>query len=243
MSYCRRVKLSIIIPAYNEEKRLPATLDAILREMESFGNVELIVVDNNSTDRTATIARERGAIVIHEPQHNIARVRNTGAARACGDVLLFIDADTRVKPGLFDKIASEMSDTSCFGGAVMVSYDEPMPTLTRHYLQFCIAVGRVMGIRNGAAQFCRRAAFDELGGYDETIFVGEDIDFQYRLARLARNYRGRTAFITEPAVITSARRFVRVGLLRTIFYSHPITLFLACRTRTLWRSWYEDAIR
>jgi len=237
------MKLSVVIPAYNEEKCLPATLDAVSAEFERSSAGELIVVDNDSTDRTAAIAEENGAIVLREAEHNIARVRNAGAKQASGDVLLFIDADTRVKAGLIERIAREMSDPACLGGAVMVSYDEPIPSLTHYYLQFCIVAGRVMGIRNGAAQFCRREAFDELGGYDETIFVGEDIDFQYRLNRLARSRGGRTAFITDPPVVTSARRFVHFGLIRTIFYSHPITLLLACRTRRLWRSWYEDAVR
>lgn len=243
MSYCRRMKLSVVITAYNEEKCLPATLDSVAAEIERIGGAELIVVDNESTDRTAAIAVEYGAVVHNETEHNIARVRNRGAGRATGDVLMFIDADTRVKPGLFTRIADEMNDTACLGGAVAVSYDEPMPRLTELYVKFCLIIGRLMRIRNGAAQFCRRDAFDELGGYDETIFVGEDIDFQFRLERLARTRGDRTAFISDLPVITSARRFVHFGLARTVFYSHPLTLLLACRYRRLWRSWYENAVR
>jgi len=95
------MSISVIVPAFNEERCLPATLDAIDRSaalLESCAGVraERIVVDNGSTDRTASVARSLGARVIAESQHNIARVRNCGAAAALGNVLVFVDADTLV---------------------------------------------------------------------------------------------------------------------------------------------------
>src|SRR2546427_10158061 len=91
--------ISLVIPAFNEKRYLPETLSS-LREAISLCrcSVELIVVDNDSVDRTADVARSFGAIVVHEAVHNISRVRNAGAGVARGDVLAFVDADTIVPP-------------------------------------------------------------------------------------------------------------------------------------------------
>jgi glycosyltransferase involved in cell wall biosynthesis len=116
------MRLSIVIPAYNEEKYLPATPDAINATKTS--ETEVIVVDNISTDLTRRIAEERGALVVTETERNIAKVRNTGAASASGNVLVFIDADTIVRPGTFEKIERTLGrDESCFGGSCAVEYE------------------------------------------------------------------------------------------------------------------------
>ena len=91
------MKNSIIVPALNEEKMLASSLAAIREEAKAFEGVadwELIVCDNNSTDRTAEIARAAGAHVVFEPVNQISRARNRGASVATGDWLIFIDADS-----------------------------------------------------------------------------------------------------------------------------------------------------
>jgi glycosyltransferase involved in cell wall biosynthesis len=91
------VRLSVVVPAFNEERLLAGSLAATRDAMRVFDEAgwatELIVCDNNSTDRTAEIAREAGAAVVFEP-NQIAWARNAGAARASGDWLLFVDADS-----------------------------------------------------------------------------------------------------------------------------------------------------
>jgi glycosyltransferase involved in cell wall biosynthesis len=102
--------LSVVIPAFNEALYLPKTLSSILRAGAGCRcGVESIVVDNASADRTAEVAKEFGAIVVHEHVHNVARVRNVGAEAAQGDVLVFIDADTLAPHQLFDKVAEAKS--------------------------------------------------------------------------------------------------------------------------------------
>ena len=137
-----------------------------------------------------------------------------------------------------------MADPKCFGGSVEVEYEGPY---TRFWMSFFMKLWVVLGkftkIRGGALQYCRRDIFTELGGYDETIYVGEDIDFHWRLDRLARRRGGHTSFIEEPRVITSSRRWNRMGLIRMLFFTHPITIFLAWRFKSFWKDWYERAIR
>jgi glycosyltransferase involved in cell wall biosynthesis len=236
--------LSIVIPAYNEEKCLPATLESVRAALGNIPSAEIIVVDNESTDATREIAANFGANVVDESVHNIARVRNTGAAKARGDILIFIDADTLVPSTLFKKMIELNSDETVLGGSVDVRY-EPVPTQAwmRLYMFTFQNVGRLLKWRQGAAQFCRTSVFRELGGYDETIYVGEDIEFHWRLARLARRSGGRVVFIEDATVSTSPRRFERLGLVRSLFFTHPVVVFLGWRTRFIWKYWYDKAIR
>ena len=238
------MRLSIIIPAYNEEKYLDPTLDALKAALSGIPDQEIIVVDDESTDRTAEIGAEFGVRVVQASAHNIGRVRNLGAAAADGDIFVFIDADTRVKPGLFEKVIEKMSDRSCAGGSVAVEYGSfERRKWARTYLDMFRFWGKVFKMRQGAAQFCSSEVFRELGGYDETIYVGEDIDFHWRLDRLAKRDGKHTVVIEEPPVTTSSRRFEKMPLWRAFVFTHPVVIFLLWRFRSLWKDWYQNAIR
>ena len=99
----KTVKISIVVPAFNEERLLGESLAQMKSAAGVFvrqgWEVELIVCDNNSTDRTAEIARAAGALVVFEPVNQIARARNRGAAAATGDWLIFVDADSHPGAG------------------------------------------------------------------------------------------------------------------------------------------------
>ena len=92
------MKISVIVPAFNEEKLIGETLRKIQAAMPAFARAgwetQLVVCDNNSTDRTAELARAAGALLVFEPINQIARARNRGAAAATGDWLIFVDADS-----------------------------------------------------------------------------------------------------------------------------------------------------
>ena len=234
--------LAIIIPAYNEEKCLPATLAAL--DEAKTADVEIIVVDNESTDTTRAIATAHGAKIVDEHEHNIGKVRNTGAANADADVFVFLDADTVVRPDMFEKIIEVLRDPRCVGGAAEVIYE---PIKGRPFVQFFMKLWPILGrftrMRGGALQFCRADVFHELGGYDTTIWVGEDIDFHWRLDKLAAKRESFTTLIESPKVLTSSRRWQKMGFLRMIFFTHPVTIFLAWRVRSFWKDWYVDVIR
>ncbi len=237
--------LSIVVPAYNEEKLLPETLGCLASALAAASDVggEIIVVNNASTDRTPEIARDAGARVIDETVRNIGRARNAGAAAAKGDVLVFIDADTRVEPTLFAKLASEMNDPQCLGGAVAVDFGQFQRRWMRLYSMGWVFWGKLFNMKGGAAQFCRRTAFEKLGGYDETIYLGEDVEFYWRLAKLARTRGGRLTFIEEPRVITSTRRFDKMSVWKTVVFTNPIYVYLNSRRASACRDWYEKAVR
>jgi glycosyltransferase involved in cell wall biosynthesis len=237
------MRLSIIVPAYNEEKYLPATLEALARTKPN--DAEIIVVDNESTDTTREIAKSFGARVVDEQEHNIGKVRNTGAEAASGNVLIFLDADTIVRPGTFEKINDALKlDESCFGGASEVEY-EPIENriVIAWFMLLWPFLGKLTKMRGGALQFCRTHIFRELNGYDTTIWVGEDLDFHWRLDKLASARGGHTTLIEEPKVLTSSRRWNKMGLIRMMFFTHPTTVLLAWRVRSFWKDWYDNPIR
>ena len=245
------MNVTIIVPALNEEAYLAPTLKSIhaaagyLRERsaaDSDVDIEVIVVNNDSRDGTAAVARQHGATVVHEPVRNIARARNTGARHAAGDLLVFVDADVTVPPALLHGIAGTMRDPSCFGGGVDVDY-RPRRLVVRLYLHAWRLLGRLTGMVQGATQFCRKSAFEGIGGYDESVWIGEDVDFYRALRRLARQERGAVRLIRQPRVQPSCRRFDAWPLWRTLIWTNPLFIALFRRWRAAWPGWYSDPVR
>jgi len=238
------MRFSIIIPAYNEEKYLSATLERIVATLNiKTHQFEIIVVDNDSEDKTVEIAESYGARVVDEIIHNIATVRNTGARSANGDVLIFIDADTLVPEGLFQRIADIMQDEKCFGGAVAVDYGEFQRRWMKLYSLGWKLWGNVFNMRGGAAQFCRKRIFHNIGGYDESIYLGEDVEFYWRLSSFAKRNGGFLQFIEEVTVTTSTRRFDKMSLCKTLLLTHPFYIMLNYKRKSAWKDWYDNAVR
>lgn len=235
--------ISVIVPAYNEEKYLGETLKSIQRAKEFLLKTdavptEIIVVDNDSTDSTSDVARACGASVVEEPKRNIARVRNAGASSAKGDILVFIDADTIVPDELLWRIKEVMASPSCFGGAVDTDY-RPAKTLVKIYLQLWRIVGKLAGMAQGATQFSRRDVYASLLGYDESLHMGEDIDFHWRLKQFAKRQNAHVCFIEDIQVVPSARRFDQWPFWRTLIWTNPFFVLAFRRKGRFWRGWYE----
>src|SRR5205814_1448546 len=112
--------ISFVVPAYNEERLIGGTLDAIHAAAREIGqHYEVIVADDASTDRTAAIARAHGARVIAVRFRQIARVRNAGARAATGSVLIFVDADTIVTPVTVRRTLDALAGGAAGGGAAI----------------------------------------------------------------------------------------------------------------------------
>jgi glycosyltransferase involved in cell wall biosynthesis len=235
--------ISVIIPAFNEESYLPTTLSSLRDAVSAcWCAAELIVVDNESTDRTSEIAQSFGATVVHETVHNISMVRNAGARASRGDVLAFVDADTIVPPCFLQRVAAAMGDPACFGGSAEIVHT-PASKLLRAYLR----VWRWLAIRfdmvQGAAQFCRRSAFDALKGYDESYFMGEDVDFYWRLQKLCASTGGHVSFLDDVKVVPSPRRFDLTPTWRTLIFTNPVFIALFRKRHSAWTAWYVKTPR
>jgi rSAM/selenodomain-associated transferase 2 len=196
------MKLSVVLPTFEEAGRIAATIDAA----RALGpDVEIIVVDSGSGDGTAEIARGQGARVIEAEERGRARQMNQGAAAANGDVLLFLHADTILPPDARGAIASVLSDPAVAGGCFRLRFDDDHPVL-----RVSSALTR-FGFRlfhyGDCAYFVRRATFREMGGFNAMPLL-EDIDFWLRLNR------GHRVVVARASVLTSARRFKAVGVVR-----------------------------
>jgi len=196
---------SIIIPAYNEALFLPDTLAALsaaMSEVSSSG--ELIVVDNNSSDETAAIAGAHGARVIFEPINQISRARNAGAAAAEGRYLIFVDADTSVNGVLLNAaIAALDSGKVCGGGAHLVI--EHSNHLVRGTAVVWNLIAQTMKLAAGCFFFCRRDAFESVGGFSEKVYASEEIWLSLALRRWSGG-RECDFVILDDRVISSARK-------------------------------------
>jgi len=232
------VLLSVIVPAFNEELYLPQSLSSLQRAAaECRCDVELIVVDNASTDGTAEIARACGARVVGEPVHNVARVRNAGAATARGEVLVFVDADTVVPHDFLNRVNEAITEPLCLGGSANVVHRVKSGVLCA-YLWAWRWIGFKLGMAQGAAQFCLASAFRVLNGYDESQFMGEDVDFYWRLRQLSARSGGHVQFLSDVKVVPSPRRFDMVPVWRTLIWTNPVFIRAFRKSRLAWAQWY-----
>lgn len=192
--------LSIIIPAHDEAPLIGATLDALADATAWLGDdVEIIVVDDASTDSTASIARGRGARVLQVDRRQIAAVRNEGARIARGNRLLFVDADTLANREVIAALIAAM-DAGAVGGGVAVRFARPLPLHMRIFESVSIVLFRLFRVTPGCFLFCTREAFETVGGFNESLYVTEDVTLGRALARI-----GRVAILREE-VVTSARK-------------------------------------
>ena len=192
--------ISFIVPAHNEEQGLEQTIASIHSAAQDVGApYEVIVVDDDSTDRTAEIASDAGARVVAVSVRQIARARNAGAAVATGDLLLFVDADTLVNSRTVRATLDAIAKGAVAGGAIL-QFDDPFPFAAR-LMAAAVALGMRLGrLAAGAYLFCTPEAFAAVGGFDEKLFATEEIAISRALAEV-----GPVVILTE-RVVTSGRK-------------------------------------
>ena len=204
------LKLSVIIPAYNEEKLLGATLQSIFRAAEALAGAgfesEVVVCDNNSTDHTAELARAAGARVVFEPVNQIGRARNTGAAGATGDWFIFVDADSHPSPALFAAVAETIRAGRSLAGGSTVCLDGHYP-IASLITGLWNVLSRVQKWAPGSFIFCEAVAFRELGGFSQTLYASEELELFQRLKRVARQRGKKITILHRHPLVTSARKF------------------------------------
>ena len=238
------VKISIIIPAFNEEKLLAETLAQIKSASSAFAQTdwesELIVCDNNSHDRTAEIARAAGATVVFEPINQISRARNTGAAAATGDWLVFVDADSHPSTELFVDMVKEIRSGNCMAGGATICWDQKY-FLTELMMPILNAGFRWRRLLHGMFVFIETAMFRKLGGFSIETFAGEDWELGQRIEKLAKETGKRFVILHQHPIVTSARRLKEhsplapfKGLYYILFVPRRIKI-----NRETARRWYD----
>ena len=239
-----RMHLSIIIPAFNEERLIAQCLKSISTSLAHHNNAglttEVIVVDNNSTDRTAHLAKEAGARVVFEPINQIGRARNAGAAIATGDWLLFLDADSLLSPGLLAHILALIEAEKHVGCGSTLAM-EGLPWWANGIFHLWRGMSVLFGWAAGALIVCRHDAFREVGGFPQDLYALEEIQLSKRLKAWGRPRGLRFTILSKYPLETSSRkvalyssREIAVQILR-VFLRRKQTL----RDKALLSVWYD----
>jgi len=207
-------RVSVIIPAFNEEGSLPDCLDSI--QALNTASLEVIVVDNNSTDRTVHVAETNGARVIPCPAQGIAAARNEGAKHAKGEFLAFIDADGKASVGWLDAALPVAARSGVVTG--WNYFRETNPILALYFNTYSMVFFTLQMLSSflggtviaGNNMVIRRDLFLSVGGFP--CYVGEDV----KLARILAARKERASFCLGMKVSYSSRRFRKQGFLRTM---------------------------
>ncbi|MBI4087754.1 MAG: glycosyltransferase family 2 protein [Candidatus Liptonbacteria bacterium] len=215
------MKLSFVIPAYNEERHIGLCLDSIFKELRGTSyDVEVIVVNNASTDRTREIAaRYKEARIVDEPRKGLVWARRAGFLASTGDLIANIDADTILPSGWLKKAFDEFGENQkliALSGPYIL-YDLP-PTINFFVKTFFFPISFLGYMVNrfilrggsmvlGGNYVIRKWALQKIGGYNTEIgFYGEDADISRRAAKL-----GPVKFTYKFPIYTSGRRIAKEG--------------------------------
>ena len=203
--------ISFVVPAYNEERYLPATLAAIHASARELGiDYEIVVADDGSTDATARLAEEAGARVVRVQHRQIAKTRNSGARQARGERLVFVDADTQVNAPLL-RAAIEALDGGAVGGGARPDFAAQAPGWAHRMIRITVGFMSALRWAAGCFIFVRRDAFEAVGGFDERHFAGEEVMLSMALKR-----QGRFVILAE-GLVTSPRKFMGRGPWETLW--------------------------
>ena len=238
------MKISVIIPAFNEERLLGQSLEEVQRSLAGFAErgweTELIVCDNNSTDRTAEIAKKAGAQVVFEPVNQIARARNTGASVATGDWLVFIDADSHPSVDLMRDVADAVTSGKYIAGGSTLRME-----IKSRVGQFIASgwnrVSRMRRLMAGSFIFVETAAFRAVAGFSHELFAGEELDLSVRLQKHAKPSGRRIVILHRHPLLTSARKlhlYSNWELFR-FFFKAALAHRKVLRSREACHPWYD----
>jgi len=242
--------VSVVIPAYNEEKALPHTLRELLCQC---GDYEVIVVDGGSTDRTLAVLAEfsfsefsscltarlsspksphPARLLLTAPKGRASQM-NVGAKHATGDWLLFLHADTVLPPGAIQRLNEMEADQTIQAGGFMHQFsgDDWRLKLISFLDNFRCIRSRI--IYGDQALFVRRALFEQLGGFPNRPIL-EDVAFCERLIAVT------TPLLLSSCVVTDARKFLKMGVWRSFLRVLLIILHVEFHLPVLPRAFFQD---
>ncbi|MDP1688614.1 MAG: glycosyltransferase family 2 protein [bacterium] len=216
------MKLSFVIPAYNEEKYIRKCLESVVKQTSKWSDIEIIVVNNASSDKTKEIALSfTGVKVVDEPKKGLVRARQAGYKASTGELIANIDADAEVPDDwikkIYDKFSADKNIVALSGPYIF--YD--LPPLINFSTKIFYGLGYVIhraihfifrkgGMIQGGNFVLRRDALDKAGGFnvDEIEFYGEDTDIALRMQKV-----GKILFSFDFKMYTSGRRLSKEGVL------------------------------
>lgn len=230
---------SVIIPAYDEEKYLPKCIASIRRAERCLGeDVEIIVADNLSRDRTVQVAEELGARVVSVATKCISAVRNGGAATATGRYLVFIDADDEMSENMLAEIKKVLDSGRYVGGGTFKVLSERWSSgIVTTFVMFYIS--SILARLSLFLFYTTADNYKAIGGFNESMMASEDWDFARRLRDYGRKKGLKYRNLATASVTKSARKFDEYG--DWFIFLQPTRVFKAIRNdaQAVYEFWYR----
>ncbi len=234
------MKVSVIIPAHNEERLLPRCLESVRGASSSYqGEVEVVVVCNRCADRTESIARDFGCLTLSDDSRCLARIRNLGVAKATGDIIITIDADSWMTPGVIQAVAARLRSGRYIGGGALIR-PERMSLGIFCSLLMVVPFVIARGVSGGLFWFYKRD-FDAIGGFDESLVSVEDLDLAVRLKRRGKRTGRRWGTLRRDYIWTSCRKFDQFGDWYLARHPRLVLAIFSGRNRAAADQFYYDA--
>lgn len=212
-----KYRISVVIPALNEEKNIGACLKSVLQQDYPKSDYEVIMVDAKSEDKTREIAKKMGVKVLISKVRNIGSQRQMGANASHGEIMMFIDSDSTAYPGLLRELDNLFKDQKVVAmqGKIMIQGPNLFERLIGiHVYNLALALLAPIGkFATGSNIAIRKSTLDEIGGFDVKKVSAEDIDLLDKARR-----KGRVAFGSRVVTETSPRRIRKWGYTKTIIF-------------------------
>jgi len=237
------MKISIVIPAHNEEKYIGRCLSSINEQLLPDDlQVETIVVLNRCTDKTACVAKAHGATVVSNDSKNLSEIRNTGIAHAKTEWIITIDADSWMSKGVLAEIYLHAKIPNALGGGIRIKPERLSPGIAVGYGMMLVPAF-FLGLSFGMYWF-KKSDFDAIGGFNEELHIAEDVDFLRRLKSHGRKSRRRHTIISTESITTSCRKFDEFGDWHFVrIFGNPLRVRRAILGREreyLDKNWYKS---
>ena len=212
-----KAKLSVVIPAHNEEGYIGRCLRAVISASKYVkpDTVEIIVVANRCTDNTCKIAEHYGAKVLKNDSKCIAAIRNTGVRAATGDIVVTIDADSLMTKYSLAEINEMLESGKYIGGGTNLKFERKSVGIACSALYVAFNLLPVMikngGYLSGAMFWFYKRDFEAVNGFNESLISLEDMDFAVRLKKLGLRKGKKYGTLKRSYVLTSSRKFDEFG--------------------------------
>ncbi len=210
--------VSIIVPTYCEEENIEWCLRSIKKQRLEKGDIEIIVVDSNSLDNTKAIAEKYADRVLNIQDRGVSKARNVGVRKAKGEILLFLDADTILDSNFITQMLASFADSKVVCVSGFVAGLERLGVIDNLFKFFHYnLLNRIAALtaRLGFPLFptvccgCRKSVFQEVGGFDESLAIAEDIAFSLKMGKV-----GKCLVSKEAKAYTSLRRVKKNGMMK-----------------------------
>ncbi len=213
------VLFSVVVPCFNEEDYIFKLLNTLASQNVDAENFEVIVVDNNSTDRTAQVVwefaskSEMNIKMVHEYMPGVSIARNSGANMSSGSTIVFLDADNTLSQEFLANLSGYISKNNCSAGSIRTMPDEP--DIKGWAVFTVLEIIKMFSPRPFGKSFVERDVFIESGGFNEAIVLGENVDFLVRIKKLVKQMGGEFGHI-RPGIKCSLRRFYKIGYMKIL---------------------------